>query len=148
MLATSNREEFYQAVIKHGPVRDEEIPLAYQETKSAKGERRLHAALFLRYADPQKAAPFRERVLQETEDLEVWASFLSYNDAGEEDFSLVSRRPAMIQKALQSPNLEIFALGLRLGALSHLPGVHELVLKNVHSPHFQVRTARLAQSIA
>lgn len=123
----------------HGPIRAEEVRYIYKAISSPDEHRRRNAAGLLTATLKGNADELRHKALMETKDVYVWATLLK--GLLDKEPELAGKRPDMIKEALAEKDPDTLAVGLRAGALSNYPGIHELARKHLDHPSDKVRAA-------
>jgi hypothetical protein len=142
LLNAETTKESNDAFYAHGPIREAELPIIFDATKSSTDYRRRNAAQLLRTTAKGNVLELQHRVILETKYVEVWAIMLDAVMQKEPDMS--GKRPDMIKAALADANPNTLAVGLRAAVLSNYPGAHELVRKNIDHKDAKVRAAAVS----
>jgi hypothetical protein len=142
ILAAGNEKDLSEALLQHGPIREDELQTLYKTTGSSTDYRRRNAARMLRTTRKGNAVELEHKVLMETKDVRVWEIML--DSLLEKEPELAGKRPEMIKAALESKDAETLSVGLRAGGLSNYPGIRETARKYLDSPDNQVRAAAVS----
>lgn len=126
----------------HGPIREEEVPVIFEATKSSTASRRRHGAQLLRATIKGNAVELEHRVVLETKYVEVWAIVL--DSLLEKDPDMAGKRPDKIKEAIADSDPNTLAVGLRAATLSNYPGAHELARKYLDHKDARVRAAAVS----
>lgn len=142
LLNAETTKESDDAFRAHGSIREEELPAIFEATSSTTDYRRRNAAQLLRTTAKGNVVELQHRVIVETKYVEVWAIVL--DAVMQKDPGMAGKRPDMIKTALNDPNPDTLAVGLRAAVLSNYPGVRELVRKYLDHKDAKVRAAAVS----
>jgi hypothetical protein len=131
-----------EALRIHGPIKEEEVPVIYEATRSSNSNRRRHGAQLLRATVKGNAVELEHKVILETQYVEVWA--IVVDSVLEKDESMAGKRPDMIKAALDDSDPNTLAVGLRAAVLSKYPGTRELARKYLDHKDPKVRAAAVS----
>lgn len=145
LVNARDEREFSDILKQHGPVEAHEVPYLVAETKTLFARRRRNAARALVLARGDAAQPAMRQVLQETQDLGVWAvilgALLEQVDGQDSGKALAERRADFVQQALRSEDPEILAVGLKAALRAGQPQALEEARHRLSHPSDAVRLA-------
>jgi hypothetical protein len=142
ILDANSKKEAGAALVDHGPLEAGEVQYVYDATKASSEKRRRNAARLLLTTVKGNALELQHKALLETGDVFVWQIMM--DDLLEKELDLAGRRPEMIRAALAEKDPDVLGTGLRAGALSNYPGIHELARKYLDHPDGKVRAAAVS----
>ena len=124
MIAPTDRERS-EALLRHGPIREEEIPYLVSKAHSVFGTLRRGAVRLLRLSPAPSAKAELRNLIKETGDAEVWAFALSVFLDTPDAKSLAGLSPNRIREALKHKDPFVAGVGMRAGMLVGVPGLRE-----------------------
>lgn len=124
MTSPTDRERS-EAIRRHGPIREDEIPYLVSKAQSSFGSLRKGAVRLLSLSPAKRAKDALQALIKETDDVEVWAIALSEFLDADSAKSLAELSSKRIPEALAHKDPAVAGVGMRAGLLIGMPGLHE-----------------------
>jgi len=124
ITAPTDRERG-EALRRHGPIREDEIPYLVSKAQSSFGTLRKGAVRLLCLSPAPSAKDALRSLIKETDDVEVWALALAEFLDTDSAKTLAELSPKQIPEALAHKDPVVAGVGMRAGLLTGVPGLRE-----------------------
>lgn len=141
LLTIRDERELSEALLRHGPIRDDEVPVLAARASDSRPQVRRTATRLLRTAGTTAADAALRQLVVQTQDAQVWALALGRLLEQPDAAALAKARPAMIEAALRDRDPAVSSVALRAAVLAGLPGIREDLERRLGDPDPKVREA-------
>lgn len=141
LLDSADDGEFDQRLRLHGPIKDSELPMLIEKSRSANGRTRRNATALLLLSRSTEAEAALEKIAVHTSDAVQYAIAVGGLLDNPRLASLV--RPELLNAAVSSGDPEVLTNALAVAAKTKQPGIEVAIEKALSNPSTKVQQAAL-----